>query len=82
MGRIRLFPLFFQNGCSQSSRFLPQARRILGSRDENGEGQVDESGTAAILYLESSFLTAHGLNPTLIPAKLFQVFNEVGKSMP
>ena len=29
--RIRLFPLFFQNGCSQSSRFLPQARRIVGS---------------------------------------------------
>ena len=25
-----------QNGCSQSSRFLPQARRIVGSGDENG----------------------------------------------
>ena len=36
MGRIRLFPLLFQNGCSQSSRFLPQARRIVGSVDENG----------------------------------------------
>ena len=35
MGRIRLFPLLFQNGCSQSSRFLPQARRIVGSGDEN-----------------------------------------------
>ena len=35
--RIRLFPLFFHNGCSQSSRFLPQARRIVGSGDENGE---------------------------------------------
>ena len=23
------------NGCSQSSRFLPQARRIVGSGDEN-----------------------------------------------
>ena len=34
-GRIRLFPLLFQNGCSQSSRFLPQARRIVGSGDEN-----------------------------------------------
>ena len=34
MGRIRLFPLLFQNGCSQSSRFLPQARRIVGSGDE------------------------------------------------
>ena len=33
--RIRLFPLFFHNGCSQSSRYLPQARRIVGSRDEN-----------------------------------------------
>ena len=33
---IRLFPLFFHNGCSQSSRFLPQARRIEGSGDENG----------------------------------------------
>ena len=29
-------PFFFQNGCSQSSRFLPQARRIVGSGDENG----------------------------------------------
>ena len=35
MGRIRLFPLLFQNDCSQSSRFLPQARRIVGSGDEN-----------------------------------------------
>ena len=35
MGRILLFPLLFQNGCSQSSRFLPQARRIVGSGDEN-----------------------------------------------
>ena len=35
MGRIRLFPLLFQNGCSQSSRFLPQAKRIVGSGDEN-----------------------------------------------
>ena len=35
MGRIRLFPLLFQNGCSQSSRFLPQARRFVGSGDEN-----------------------------------------------
>ena len=35
MGRIRLFPLLFENGCSQSSRFLPQARRIVGSGDEN-----------------------------------------------
>ena len=33
--RIRLFPLLFQNSCSQSSRFLPQARRVVGSGDEN-----------------------------------------------
>ena len=33
--RIRLFPLFFHIGCSQSSRFLPQARRIVGSGIEN-----------------------------------------------
>ena len=26
-----------RNGCSQSSRFLPQARGIVGSGDENGE---------------------------------------------
>ena len=38
--RIRLFPLFFHNGCSQSSRFLPQARRIVGSGVENGPTQV------------------------------------------
>ena len=37
MGRILLFPLLLQNGCSQSSRFLPQARRILGSGDENDQ---------------------------------------------
>ena len=36
MGRIWLFPLLFQNDCSHSSRFLPQARRIVGSGDENG----------------------------------------------
>ena len=34
--RIRLFPLFFHNVCSQSSRFLPQARWIVGSGVENG----------------------------------------------
>ena len=38
MGRIRLFPLLFQNDCSQSSRFLPQARRIVSSGDENVSG--------------------------------------------
>ena len=27
-----------RNGCSQSSRFLPQARRIIGSGDENDIG--------------------------------------------
>ena len=35
MGRIRLFPLLFQNRCSQSSRFVLQAGRIVGSGDEN-----------------------------------------------
>ena len=29
-----------RNGCSQSSRFLPQARRIVGSGDENGRCPV------------------------------------------
>ena len=35
MGRIRLFPLLFQNGCSQSSRFLTagQGERRLWERD-------------------------------------------------
>ncbi len=41
--RIRLFPLFFHNGCSQSSRFLPQARRIVGSGDEIGNLLVSVS---------------------------------------
>ena len=51
MGRIRLFPLLFQNGCSQSSRFLPQARRIVGSGDEK-EGNED-------CNLNVSFAHAH-----------------------
>ena len=41
-----------RNGCSQSSGFLPQARRIVGSGDENGlynkrenkESHYDQSG--------------------------------------
>ena len=41
--RIRLFPLFFYNGCSQSSRFLPQARRIVGSGVENGTFETTPS---------------------------------------
>ena len=32
-----------RNGCSQSSRFLPQARRIVGSGDENGKVQHRKS---------------------------------------
>ena len=36
MGRIQLFPLLFQNGWLQSSRFLLQARRIVSSGDEDG----------------------------------------------
>ena len=39
--RIRFFPLFFHNGCSESSRFLPQARRIVGSGVENGKLSVN-----------------------------------------
>ena len=42
MGRFRLFPLLFQNGCSQSSRLLPQARRIVGSGDENVKYRADD----------------------------------------
>ena len=41
MGRIRLFPMLFQTGCSQSTRFLPQARRIVGSGDENAVSPGD-----------------------------------------
>ena len=29
-----------RDGCSQSTRFLPQARRIVGSGDENGNSLV------------------------------------------
>ena len=39
---IRLFPLLFQNCGSQSSRFLPQARRIVGCGDENGDLGIGE----------------------------------------
>ena len=31
-----------RNGCSQSSRFLPQARRIEGSGDKNGHAQCSQ----------------------------------------
>ena len=31
-----------RNGCSQSSRFLPQARRIVGSGDENAIKAIDQ----------------------------------------
>ena len=51
MGRIRLFPLLFQNGCSQSSRFLPQARRIVGYGDEND---------AVSVWKRCCTLSAHG----------------------
>ena len=55
MGRIWFFPLFFQNGCSKSSRFLPQARRIVGSGDENDGGQHNNChfGTTDIFCKES-----------------------------
>ena len=34
MGRIRLFPLLFQNGCSQSSRFPTAGQEERGSGNE------------------------------------------------
>ena len=34
MGRIRLFPLLFQNGCSQSSRFPTAGQGERGSGKE------------------------------------------------
>ena len=53
MGRIRLFPLLFQNGCSQSSRFLPQARRIVGSGDENEKNPVKCNACAVARKIET-----------------------------
>ena len=58
MGRIRLFPLLFQNGCSQSSRFLPQARRIVGSGDEN-DGSLDGMRIDVVQSLNSPFFPSH-----------------------
>ena len=37
MGRIRLFQLFFQNGCSQSSRFPTAGQGERGSGNEIGK---------------------------------------------
>ena len=37
------------NGCSQSSRFLPQARRIVGSGDENGRAMARNLGHARVV---------------------------------
>ena len=34
-----------RDGCSQSTRFLPQARRIVGSGDENGLIQKDHNNS-------------------------------------
>ena len=48
--RIRLFPLLFQPGCSQSSRFRPQAKRIVGSGDENVADQDTHLGWLASVY--------------------------------
>ena len=56
MGRIRLFPLLFQNGCSQSSRFLPQARRIVGSGDENVPSRLEVLREIALRLREPSVL--------------------------
>ena len=46
MGRIRLFPLLCQNGCS---RFLPQARRIVDSGDENGSSPANRASPAHVI---------------------------------
>ena len=35
-GQNSVISFVISSGCSQSSRFLPQARRIVGSGDENG----------------------------------------------
>ena len=43
-----------RNGCSQSSRFLPQATRIVGSGDENGESV---NFTDDEIYLSFVFVT-------------------------
>ena len=62
MGRIRLFPLLFQNGCSQRSRFLPQARRIVGSGDENARRRprrlADSSPTGSPVTHAQSFFSS------------------------
>ena len=52
MGRIRLFPLLFQNGCSQSSRFLPQDRRLWGR-----EWYFQDGGMNACVVFKSGQLT-------------------------
>ena len=36
-GQNSVISFVFQNGCTQSSRFLPQARRIVGSGDKNAD---------------------------------------------
>ena len=67
--RIRLFPLFFHNGCSQSSRFLPQARRIVGSGDEIGPQRPRSFWSAPRIATSGQFQqrksTIHGLPVTL-----------------
>ena len=58
MGRIGLFPLLLKNGCSQSSRFLPQASRIVSSGDENGNGPQEPPSKTA--YYASLYYTSIG----------------------
>ena len=43
------------NGCSQSSRFLPQARRIVGSGDENGLTQTLYRPSTILSYTQTIF---------------------------
>ena len=57
-----------RNGCSLSSRFLPQARRIVGSGDENGQTVELCSATIAFRwfsYIVTSLLTNIPLSETI-----------------
>ena len=75
--RIRLFPLFFHNGCSQSSRFLPQVRRIAGSGDENAGYHEVFSGLGNHKYIKAKLIVNQDFHPVAhkqrsIPYKLAQ----------
>ena len=62
-GNNRILPIRFNsvliygaclNGCSQSSRFLPQARRIVGSGDENVAPTAELKNVCACVQLTLS----------------------------